>query len=82
MRDTVCDKGYWERGEEYRVRVRDTGQGVGDTGYGVRDAGQRLRDIENIFLLLLNPPSNNIELQKIIAKYIHECYEIRKKKCK
>ena len=34
---------------------------------------------ENIFLLLLNPPSNNIELQKIIAKYVHECYEIRKK---
>ena len=35
---------------------------------------------ENIFLLLLNPPSNNIELQKIIAKHVHECYEIRKKK--
>ena len=34
---------------------------------------------ENIFLLLLNPPSNNIELQKIIAKHVHECYEIRKK---
>ena len=33
---------------------------------------------ENIFLLLLNPPSNNTELQKIIAKYVHECYEIRK----
>ena len=35
---------------------------------------------ENIFLLLLNPPSNNGELQKIIAKHIHDCYEIRKKK--
>ena len=34
---------------------------------------------ENILLLLLNPPSNNIELQKIIAKHVHECYEIRKK---
>ena len=34
---------------------------------------------ENIFLLLLNPPSNNIELQKIIVKHMHECYEIRKK---
>ena len=34
---------------------------------------------ENIFLLLLNPLSNNIELQKIIAKHVHECYEIRKK---
>ena len=33
---------------------------------------------ENIFLLLLNPPSNNIELQKIITKHLHECYEIRK----
>ena len=36
-------------------------------------------EVENIFLLLLNPPSNNIELQKIIAKHVHECYEIRKK---
>ena len=40
---------------------------------------------ENIFLLLLNPtppppPSNNVELQKIIAKHIHDCYEMRQKK--
>ena len=34
---------------------------------------------ENVFLLLLNPPSNNVELQKIIAKHIHDCYEIRQK---
>ena len=34
---------------------------------------------ENIFLLLLNPPSNNVKLQKIIAKHIHDCYEIRQK---
>ena len=27
---------------------------------------------ENIFLLLLNPPSNNAELQKIIAKHMHD----------
>ena len=33
---------------------------------------------ENIFLLLLKPPSNNAELQKIIAKHMHDCYEIRK----
>ena len=33
---------------------------------------------ENLFLLLLNPPSNNAELQKIIAKHMHDCYEIRK----
>ena len=32
---------------------------------------------ENIFLLPLNPPSNNVELQKIIAKHMHDCYEIR-----
>ena len=25
------------------------------------------------------PPSNNAELQKIIAKHMHDCYEIRKK---
>ena len=37
---------------------------------------------ENIFLLLLTPPpppSNNVDLQKIIAKHIHNCYEIREK---
>ena len=34
---------------------------------------------ENIFLLLLNPRSNNVELQKIIAKHMHDCYEIRQK---
>ena len=35
---------------------------------------------ENIFLLLLNPPSNNVDLQKLVAKHIHNCYEIRQKK--
>ena len=35
---------------------------------------------ENIFLLLLNPLSNNVDLQKIVAKHIHNCYEIRQKK--
>ena len=34
---------------------------------------------ENIFLLLLNSRSNNVELQKIIAKHMHDCYEIRQK---
>ena len=34
---------------------------------------------ENIFLLLLNPPSNNVDLQKLVAKHIHNCYEIRQK---
>ena len=34
---------------------------------------------ENIFLLLLKPPSNNVELQKIIAKHIHDSYEIKQK---
>ena len=33
---------------------------------------------ENLFLLLLNPPSNDAELQKMIAKHMHDCYEIRK----
>ena len=35
---------------------------------------------ENIFLLLLNPPSNDVDLQKLVAKHIHNCYEIRQKK--
>ena len=34
---------------------------------------------EKIFLLLLNTPSNNVDLQKIVAKHIHNCYEIRQK---
>ena len=35
--------------------------------------------MEKIFLLLLNLPSNNAELKKIIAKHIHDCYETRQK---
>ena len=35
---------------------------------------------ENIFLLLLNPPSNNVDLKNLVAKHIHNCYEIRQKK--
>ena len=34
---------------------------------------------ENIFLLSLNPLSNNVDLQKLVAKHIHNCYEIRQK---
>lgn len=34
---------------------------------------------ENMSLLLLNPPSNNVEFQKIIAKHTRDCYEIRQK---
>ena len=34
---------------------------------------------ENIFLLVLNPSSNNVELQKIIAKHAKDCYQIRHK---
>ena len=37
---------------------------------------------ENIFLLLLNPPSNNVDLQKLVAKHIYNCHEIRQKKKK
>ena len=31
-------------------------------------------------LFLLNPPSNNVDLQKLVAKHMHNCYEIRQKK--
>ena len=34
---------------------------------------------ENIFLLLLNPLSNNVDLQKLVAKHIHNCYGITQK---
>ena len=44
--------------------------------FGARGSTPSIHDIE-----LLNPPSNNAELQKIIiiiAKHMHDCYEIRK----
>ena len=34
---------------------------------------------ENIFLFIKSP-SNNVDLQKLVAKHIHNCYEIRQKK--
>ena len=34
---------------------------------------------ENMFLLLLNPPSNNVELKKIIVKHTRDRFENRQK---
>ena len=31
-----------------------------------------------IFVFLLNPPSGNVRIQKLIAKHIFECFEKRK----
>ena len=31
-----------------------------------------------IFMFLINPPSGNVRLQKLIAKHIFECFEKRK----
>ena len=50
----------------------------GEGGYSGLQLPIAKMSTENIFLLLLNPPSNNAELQKIIAKHMHDCYEIRK----
>ena len=31
-----------------------------------------------IFMFLINPPSGNVKIQKMIAKHIFECFEKRK----
>ena len=31
-----------------------------------------------IFMLLINPPSGNVRIQKLVAKHIFECFEKRK----
>ena len=31
-----------------------------------------------IFMFLINPPSGNVKIQKLIAKHIFECFEKRK----
>ena len=33
---------------------------------------------DNVFLLLINPPSKNKPVQKLIAKYVFDCYEKRR----
>ena len=33
-----------------------------------------------IFMFLINPPSGNVNMQKMIAKHIFECFEKRKGK--
>ena len=32
---------------------------------------------DNVFLLLINPQSENKPVQKLIAKYVFDCYEKR-----
>ena len=32
----------------------------------------------DVFLLLINPPSKSKPVQKLIAKYVFDCYEKRK----
>ena len=32
---------------------------------------------DDVFLLLINPPSKNKPVQKLIAKYLFDCYEKR-----
>ena len=31
---------------------------------------------DDVFLLLINPPSKNKQVQKLIAKYVFACYEL------
>ena len=33
---------------------------------------------DDVFLLLINPPSKNKPVQKLIAKYVFDCYEKRR----
>ena len=34
--------------------------------------------LNKIFMFLINPPSGNAKIQKLIAKHIFECFEKRK----
>ena len=34
--------------------------------------------LNRIFMFLINPPSGNVRIQKLIAKHIFECFEKRK----
>ena len=33
---------------------------------------------DDVFLLLINPPSENKPVQKLIAKHVFDCYEKRR----
>ena len=33
---------------------------------------------DDVFLLLINPPNKNKPVQKLIAKYVFDCYEKRR----
>ena len=33
---------------------------------------------DDVFLFLINPPSKNKPVQKLIAKYVFDCYEKRR----
>ena len=33
---------------------------------------------DDVFLLLINPPSKSKPVQKLIAKYVFDCYEKRR----
>ena len=33
---------------------------------------------DDVFLLLIDPPSKNKSVQKLIAKYVFDCYEKRR----
>ena len=33
---------------------------------------------DDVFMLLINPPSKNKQVQKLIAKYVRDCYEKRR----
>ena len=41
---------------------------------GVGGGGRENED----FMFLINPPSGNVRIQKLIAKHIFECFEKRK----
>ena len=46
---------------------------------GGQGRGREGRDVPNrIFMFLINPPSGNVGIQKLIAKHIFACFEKRK----
>ena len=57
------------------IGFRDTEGGVRGAPFPPPSPSSRLT---KIFMFLINPPSGNVKIQKMIAKHIFECFEKRK----
>ena len=50
--------------------------------YLEKDCGIKISGMSpnKLFMFLINPPSGNAKIQKLIAKHVFECFEKRKEK--